>query len=422
MTWLALASRSVSTCLLAVSASAQIPSVGLATGDVDRDGFDDVAITSRHTGSTARGGMLHVVSGRTGGRLWSREYVSEGPPRILGVTIVAVGVAEPLVVAAMRDETTRELRLDLHRGSDGDPLLTHRLCPTASEYECFLAPMEDVDGDGVVELAIARPCFSRVGQFEGRISVVSLRDGCELAAIEGGRDRRQLGRQLTVGEFDREPGLDIAITAYAGPGPRLSSLDYSVVWLSGRTLSPFFERYSEGCGTAIGTSLATCGDVDGDGLDEIAIGALRTLDSDQGVFIAEARIVRAAPGDPLRTFAVQNAYDDGPFVVALRGSEPSARLTALGTPRADWSSGAWRVFDGQSRVVGSHVDQTRDWYPIELLAVESDRDPASRLVVVGARLEDDVHHYLIDLECWGGPGWQTRSWSYELEPRAARAR
>ncbi|MCE9592650.1 MAG: integrin alpha [Planctomycetes bacterium] len=295
------------------------------------------------------------------------------------------------------------------RGDNGELLCTHREPPTWQEWCCSLAALDDVDGDGVADLAVARFNFERTAQREGRVSIVSLRDGCEVAAVEGGRELRGLGLWLGVGEFDREPGLDLVTTAWW-------NRERSVLWLSGRLLQPILERYSEGCGVTIGTSLATYGDLDGDGLDEVVIGARRTLDSDKGEFVAEARISRAAPGDPLRTLAVSGAYDEGPLVAVLRGVPESARFVAVATPREFWFAGVWRIFDADGHIVRTCSDKSREYYPIAMAAANVRRDPPSRLIVVGARLSDGASRHAMDVECWGGPAWQTRLWRYEFEP------
>lgn len=417
--YLHLAALACSFGVLVAPSSAQMPTVELAAGDVDGDGYDDLAVAYRFAGGWKSGGELHVVDGRSGVLRWKRAGFGAGHGVLLGTTILDEGVNSTLVVAAVHDLATHELRIELLRGASGLLLTTYTLPATRSEFSCRLAPLDDVDGDGTVELAVARPWYSSNAEFEGRVALLSLVTGCEVSALDGGSERRFLGQALAVGCFDRTSGVDLAVAAWFGGRSRDSDSCRSVLTLTGRTLEPIFERLPDSCSVAFEPTLVTCGDTDGDGLDELLFGSLRVVDPETADFVAEGRVVPGQPGSTRKLFAVDHAYDDAVLITSLRGVGVGSGFVVVGTPREfAWGAGAWRVFDATGSVLRTCGDAKRAYYPIALVAADVHRDPPSRLIVAGAREAEEVDHYLVDLECWGGPSWTTCLWSYELEPRA----
>jgi hypothetical protein len=402
----------------APTTSAQMPKVGLASGDVNGDGYDDVVVSDRFAGGGLGGGELHVVDGRSGALLWKRAGFAVRHTDLLGVSIVDEGVDRPVVIAGVRDRATCGLRIEVLRGGDGGELANHALPPTWEEFSCGLAPLDDVDGDGVIDLVVTRPWYSSRADREGRVSILSLVTGCESVAFDGASEGRLLGQALAVGRFDAVPGNDVAVCAWSYEPARIPVSRRSVLTLSGITFTPISEQVPERSFVVFEPSLVQYGDSNGDGLDELLVGALRTLDCEAGEFVAEGRVLSGSSSGALRLVSAPRANDDAVLVEALRGVEVGQRFVALGTPREfACGAGAWRVFDANGRVVRARSDSKRDYYPIAMIAVDIRRDPPSRLVVAGARLPDDVDHYLVDLECWGGPAWTTCLWRYELEPR-----
>ncbi len=394
--------------------------VGLAIGDVNGDGSEDVVLADHDFEHDANLGMVHVLDGRTGAELWRAGGVRGEFRTGLGVAVVTDHVAEPLVVIASRTGANERLRLDLHRGASGALLCSFDLPPAYFESWCSLAPMDDLDHDGVAELAVGRRWYLPNQHNCGRVSVVSLRDGCELASLDSDSDRDLLGLAIACGQFDAEPGLDVVSSMHVADR-RQSWLQ--LVWLSGSNLSEI-RRTSERSAREIGRSIVAIGDLDGDGLDETLVGARTREDGDDAWHLDEALVCGARSS--VTRFS-DMTYVAEPLVLGALHTGPSRELRLVASsPRDSITSGKWTVFDTHGASIASHRDggDPNDYYGVALSGCRVAGDPQDRLIVVTERQEPNIDHkhLCVGAECWGGANWATRMWVHELEPDAVRAR
>lgn len=387
------------------------PLVSLATGDVDGDGYDDVALAYAHAGGRHSGGALHVIDGKHGSRRWAVSGFAERAETLLGVTVVAASLDTPLVVTAVRENASRALRLELLDASSGTRRSSIRLPPCDEEWSCALSPLDDVDGDGVCELAVGRPWFDDVEPRAGRVSIVSLVEGCELASLDGNEADEGLGRVLAIGRFDRRDGLDVATTSHRAH----STL---VRWLSSPELATVAEASKSMFDVEFATSLATLGDCDSDGLDELAVTARRSAEADLNDTCTDVFVLSPDSPEGASQFSPDSERVDWAHTAILCGVAPGERHLAVGEPGRSVIRGAWYVLDERFAVERQVLDRRRTTYPLALAAADIRRDPPSRLIVVGAALVRGLDHAVVDVECWGGPAWTTCLWSYELEAEA----
>ena len=131
----------------------------------------------------------------------------------------------------------------------------------------------DLDGDGVAELALSAPSHPAPATPAGRVTVYSGATGAVLATHEGTGVER-LGRALApVGDVDRDGVGDYVVGAPGLPG-RTPPLPGRVTVHSGRTHAALWRR--EGAPSSLfGTTAAGVGDVTGDGLPDVLVGAPR---------------------------------------------------------------------------------------------------------------------------------------------------
>jgi hypothetical protein len=397
--------------LLVGPASAQIGSVGVATGDVDRDGNDDVAVAWPHETGRNELGTVHVLDGATGAKRWSVSGTPDVRCVGLGVAIVDEDVDEPLVVIASRDLSSGQLDLDVHRAADGARASAIRLPATAEEWSCHIVPLGDVDGDGVSELAVGRPQFSRAAHYSGRISIVSLLDGCEVADLEGTRERERLGSNLARGRFDDDTRFDL-----------VTLRDDGVAWLSVPALRELGRLSAHGRGGNLGTSLVTLGDVNGDGKDEIAVGRREPNGrEDWGTSRSgEARVHAVGESEPLSSVRVEAIDDKGPILAAIHSRARLDACIAFGSPWERGSSGIWRIFDSTSRVVAQQRSDTHDYYAVALAACRTSNGGPDRLIVISESQDCRVNYVrrCAGVQCWGGEAWDRMEWQYKLDPDA----
>ncbi|MCC6408913.1 MAG: hypothetical protein IT453_17255 [Planctomycetes bacterium] len=416
----ALARRlTISTTLVALGLTgaglAQSKSVELAVGDLDRDGFEDVLVADR--GLTRNGGCgeVHAIDGRSGKRLWLSTGVAESRRVGLAVAVLAKGSGAPWVAIGVEDLERGELVIDVLRGASGERICSHRLrkpMRDGVETRCSFAALDDLDGDGIPELAVGRPGYWRGTRDRGAVSIVSLRDGCEIERLEGGAHDEFLGADVASGEFDEHPGRELVARVEVGHAATL-------VWLSVPGLRELSRLAPARDGECTVTAIAKFGDSDGDGIDEVLVG-LRSPRSGATQPHGEVRLYSPRAPLAMRSLAVDGVHEtEGPKVAALFAGRGAPELVAVGTPWEDWSAGFWRLFDDDGRAVASHREEgLNDYYAVEVAGARAPRGETARLAVLAQKVGSrDARHALhVVVQCWGGERWGSLLWIYELEP------
>ncbi|MFQ5504439.1 MAG: FG-GAP-like repeat-containing protein [Planctomycetota bacterium] len=154
----------------------------------------------------------------------------------------------------------------IHSGKDGSLLKT--LLPTLSNSRFFgqaVACLGDVNGDRVPDLAVSADGGApRNGG--GYVQVFSGKTYQALYTLEGDTSADGFGRSLArVGDLDRDGVSELAVGASGGRG-------YLRVF-SGKTGRALFTIPGESDGDAFGSSVAAAGDIDGDGTPDLLVGA-----------------------------------------------------------------------------------------------------------------------------------------------------
>jgi len=157
----------------------------------------------------------------------------------------------------------------------------------------------DVDGDGFVDFAIGSPQFvNSSGITTGRVSVYSGKDGSVIRAVNGAADSRFGYALANPGDLDGDSVGDLVVGA-----PR--HLDGSGIEtgcatvLSGATGSVLYRVFGDKKHDTFGHSVRSAsGDIDGDGTIDFIVGAPQLTGSDVGY----ARTISGATGAVLFTF------------------------------------------------------------------------------------------------------------------------
>ncbi len=135
-----------------------------------------------------------------------------------------------------------------------------------------VADLGDIDGDGLTDLAFGcEPEKVRLdrGGYRGSVLFVSGASGVAIAQLDGAReDDRFGGSVVALNDIDGDGVRDLAIGAL-GAEPRIEIV-------SGRTRSSLTKLALNGdatpqLGWPIGGEVSGCGDIDGDGHDELAV-------------------------------------------------------------------------------------------------------------------------------------------------------
>jgi hypothetical protein len=135
-----------------------------------------------------------------------------------------------------------------------------------------VAPAGDVDGDTVPDILAGAPSLATASSPPGYVVVFSGADGAILLRIDGTSQSERFGNSIaSLGDVDGDDVPDVLIGAPGGTGiaPGFASV------FSGANGSLIRRHAAESPVENLGNSVAALGDVDGDGVGDYAVGAPR---------------------------------------------------------------------------------------------------------------------------------------------------
>ncbi len=239
-------------------------------GDVDGDGYDDVAVGAPQDHPRLGGfGYVRVYSGRDGGVLHTLGALSVEDVGIrFGHSVAILGDVD----GDRRDDVAVGLpgidfktgAVRVFSGANGQRLYEVLGVRRRQAYGRLLSAVGDADGDGLADLAVGfRPVLS---PFAG-VHLLSGANGAFLRGLSPVFMGFGLGMPHSVagvGDYDGDGCADVAV----------GRLGHAVVY-SGRDGSPLCVRASTmpGTSTGFGTAVASAGDVDRDGYPDLIIGS-----------------------------------------------------------------------------------------------------------------------------------------------------
>jgi hypothetical protein len=212
------------------------------------------------------------------------SLVADADHSELGSGFAAVGDlnADGVVDVAVADRSARVGTyfgsgiVHIVSGADGSLLRTYQGDPAASQYFGSSLVALNADGDGIPDLAVGSPGQAGASGFgAGAVRIYAGVDG-SLLSIIGGPDGSQLGAALANAGDQNGDGLD---DLYVG-APNANGSWGGVFVLSGSDGATLREITTDVAASSFGVTLVTLGDVDGDGRADLAVGApgFRALD------------------------------------------------------------------------------------------------------------------------------------------------
>lgn len=231
-------------------------------GDIDGDGAADYAVSAP---DNTLGGRIYVYSGAAGERVFTFTGASGSR---LGIDMDAAdldgdGIAELIVGAPGFGGGSLLGRVVVYSLTDGAPVLELSGETVGDRFGWNAGDGGDADGDGVGDLVIGAPDHGG----RGKVYVYSGADGALIWAVGGPGAGSSFGHAARqTGDVDGDDIADIAVGAPdAGAGAR-----GAVIVLSGADGAPLFTIDAPASGGDLGQFwISSPGDLDGDGVPDI---------------------------------------------------------------------------------------------------------------------------------------------------------
>lgn len=266
----------------------------VATGDVNGDGYDDLLVGApRFSGGEIEEGRVYLflgsAEGLSGISVWSFESDSAGAE--LGTGLAAAGDVnddgyDDVLVGAPDLDVDGTLLggVFLFYGSSEGPAAAPDWRVTGEQEGEGLgrsvAFTGDTDGDGFPEIAVGAPDFDSPERWAGRVLVYrgsatgpsEEADWSAVGAFEGATSGFSVAGAGDV-DGDGFDELVVGAPAYGAVPPATGSAAVYAGGPGGLSSEPYWTMDSALGDSSFGRALTSAGDVDGDGRAELAVGA-----------------------------------------------------------------------------------------------------------------------------------------------------
>lgn len=251
-------------------------------GDVDNDGLPDLIVGAWGNGAGGTGaGRAYVYSAAAGAPIYT--ITGSGAGDNLGTSVAGAGDVnndgfDDVVVGAPTNDTAGSNTglVQVFSGFDGSVLYAVSGANANDRLGNSVAGVGDINGDGHDDFASGAHLFDNGGPASvntGQMNVYSGLDGSIIYSLTGEEDGDNFGWAVAgVGDVDGDLVPDIAIGAplYDGPGIANAGRVYLVSGVTGDAIHSFT---GEGVSDKLGLRVASAGDVDGDGSADVLSGA-----------------------------------------------------------------------------------------------------------------------------------------------------
>lgn len=301
-------------------------------GDVDADGFDDFIAGAPYANGPGIGnGAVHVYSGFDGSVLYTK--FGDGFHDRFGVAVSGVGDVDgdgydDFAVGAPQDDNTGSNAgsVRVFSGFDGSTLYTVYGDAIGDTFGSAIDGGRDIDGDGTPDLIVGMPYANVAATDTGAARILSGVDGSTIDTLSFDGNPTRFGHAVALTQdLDGDCRPDIVVGAHlAEPDGTASGI--AVVY-SGQTRS-LLHTFLGSNRSNFGWSVADVGDLDQDGLGEIAVGAPTHSDSTGRVSVYEFGGIPDMPRHKVHEYGCVGGANRLPRI----GFEGHARIGSTITP------------------------------------------------------------------------------------------
>jgi hypothetical protein len=277
-------------------------------GDLDGDGVTDLAVGTANFNGQFPGGV-YVLFMNTNGTVKSHQLISSGVgggpilvSRQFGYSVASLGDLDgdgvsDIATGAIADSVYRGAVYVLFMNANGTAKSFQKIAagigggPTLAPDDTFgrtLASLGDIDGDGVTDLAVGAQGDDTGGAFTGAVYVLLLnsngtvKSSQKIAAGAAGAPPLELGDGFggslaSLGDLDGDGVTDLGVGA---------TQDHAVhlLHLNANGTVKGYHKIARGTGHAV----SSLGDLDGDGFTDLAVG--RNPDALYELFLSSAPV------------------------------------------------------------------------------------------------------------------------------------
>lgn len=248
-------------------------------GDQNGDGVPDILFgaSTASPGGVNRAGSVFLHSGADGSLL--RQWDGTSPLGFLGASVAGTadidgdGVAEILFGSPVYQ--TAPGSAFLYSGNNGPLLHEWTGVQNNDEFGRSVAALSDVNGDGTPDILIGATYATFAGVAScGTASIYSGSTGALLEQFGGQEPSDAFGSSLSsAGDLDQDGSCDILVGAAGANHGGINDAG-SVFIFSGATRALLYEKHGVGDLDQLGHAVALAGDVNGDSFQDFLVGAI----------------------------------------------------------------------------------------------------------------------------------------------------